>query len=498
MSRISYLKSLHELERIAQGKGKNGIDKSKLEEDFLRFSAYNQEKKLQVRFPNLYFLDGEEKKHVIEALQAINPEQAADKFDKLEAIGISGDCEIALNQPDKEYIIIASLQQIRADHYSVRRSYLNPLLQMLYQEGANIIQNFSLHEVLLSQVKAKRGALDLSEAHWFPERFVPGSYRLEVELDTPSRSIELFRKLHQNLNQISAEPKKNLLDPKKIHEIIELGVRLRRKIGSLSRYEVPKEQKFSAETNSCFLEDEKSTLFYLYQPETKKNVLVHFGESPFEMGKEPKALTVLQGAAYEHSLAELVKFNFCSPSPAVLESRIADLTTLYEQALRSGQEKQDQLLYLQRLIGELQEVQQNLAAIANPAVRTEYALRLPHELLEFIVYPSTEDPVIHDLFSKLSWNRAIRDYHRTKEFKQKYSEADEAQKAKLLQEVKSNLIFRTQQNEEINLWLYQNHRDFCQEQGIEFDVVGDKTDKDKADEEVDIEIDFSEFETENQ
>ena len=218
--------------------------------------------------------------------------------------------------------------------------------------------------------------------------------------------------------------------------------------------------------------------------------MVHFGESPFETGKEPKVLTVLQGNAYEHSLAELTRLNFFSPSSAVLESRITDLTILYERALRSGQEKKDQLLYLDRLISELKEARENFEIIANPAMRTEYALRLPHELLEFIVYPSTEDPVVHDLFSKLSWNGAIRDYHNTNGFKQQYLEADEAEKAKLLQEVKSNLIFSTQQNEEINLWLYQHHRYSCQGQGIEFEVVGNEA-------EIDVDVDLSSFENDS-
>jgi len=464
MSRVGYLKTLHELEKIARGKGKNGLDKNKLEEDFLRFSAYSKRNKLQVRLPSLYHLNGEEKKNmeeVLASLGTISPE-------KVEAIGFSGDYEAL---PCKEAIIITSLQQIRADHYSAGRSYLNPLLEVIFQEGINLIQNFSIHEALFGKVKAKRGELDLTETHLFPERFLAGAYRLEVELETPSSTVNEFITLHQMLNEMVRDSKAKLLEPREIYEITARGLQLRGKLGSLSRYEVPAKKIFSAETNSCLVEEERSSSFYLYIPNSKKNIMVYFGESPFEVGKKPAALKVLEGNSQEHSLAELVKGEVFNPSLAVLESRIEDLTTLYEDALRSRQQKQDQFLHLKRLIVELKEAQENLSVIANPKMRTEYALKLPHEMLEFIVYPSTGDAVIHNLLAKLSWNRPIRDYHNTEAFKLKYAEADEAQKARILEEVRTNLIFRTQQNEDVNFWLYQNHQEFCEKQGIEFEVL---------------------------
>ena len=471
MVRYDYLKALYELGKIAQGE--NGIDKSKLEEDFLRFSVYSPGRILQVRSPNVYLLEGEERKNFSKVIRTIGI-QSPDSIPEVAAIGISGDFEALSSQQVNDYIIVASLQQVNADHYSDRRSYLNPLLQVIFQEGAKLIQNFSIHEAVFGKVKAKRGHLVLADISLFPEQFSAGPYSLELELDTPTKTIEEFRNFHQILEQIISDPKRNILDPKMIEEVTERGLQLRRKIGSLSRYEIPTERVFKVETNSCLLEDHQNASYYLYHPELKKNVVVYFGVPPLPCERKPRALTLLQGDAQEHTLAELVKLNFLNPSLAVLKSRIEDLDQLYQQTYRSRQEEEKETRQLRQLIHQLQKVGKDLAGINNPAMRTDYALRLPHEMLEFLVYPSSEDPVIHHLLSRLSWNKSIRDYHHTEAFKLRFTEADQVQRSKLIREVKTNLIFRTQQNEEVNLWLYQYHQPFCQSQGIEFQVRGKK------------------------
>ncbi len=456
----------HFLKRVASGKS-GYVDTNQLEKDFIAFSAYVPESQLLVVAPKLYQLQGEERARYAAALQAMGYEGETPS-----AIDISG----AFNgQSNPNTIVIASLNQNVADHLLSERQFLNPLLENLFIDGKKLLMDFTIHSALYGTVSCLAPGADgeplcLEEAHLFPEKFNKGQYTLRLQLETPERFVQGFMELEQALNAIKAEPKLSLLDKGKVDDVASKAIALRRSMGALSRYEVPETNVFDVETNSCIVNCNGSTMFYLYEPTKGRNIAVHFGGSPFT--EEPRGLIVLNGEDYQETLVSLVKMGIFAPSPALLESRITDLTTMYANAAR-GMKKplSEGYLDFKKLIEKLREIHTQLCAKANPEYRKEFALMQPTELLEFFVYPATDDPVVHELLPRMSWNASIREYHDSLGFMDRFEKATDKQRKDMLVLVKSNIMFSNQQNNNVNLWLYQNHKEFCEKSGIKFKLM---------------------------
>jgi hypothetical protein len=85
-----------------------------------------------------------------------------------------------------------------------------------------------------------------------------------------------------------------------------------------------------------------------------------------------------------------------------------------------------------------------------------------------MVCPEQDDPVLHELLPKLSWNSSLRGYHDTRSFRERFAKSDEHARAALLTGISSNLFFNYQQNNDANTWLYANHRELCEKQGLRF------------------------------
>jgi len=448
---------MHRLKRII--KGDKSLDTSELENDFLAFSAYSSSRELTVKEPMLYPLRDEEIQHFRKAMAASGYSSEAP-----EAIDISGGFSYTKGL---DTLIFTSLRQLNADHLLDDRSYLNPLIEKVYSEGILLVRDFAVHESLYGRVTAKSGGLDLREVHIFPEKFRPGPYTLQVELDTPSKTVRKFRELHEELDQFTEQPKSFMLDSSKIDLVTKKAINLRKLLGSLSRYERPETQKYQIETNSCLIRNGSGTQFYLYSPQQHRNVLVYFGGSPFSENKQPRDLLVLDGERHQYTLAELAKLDFFQPSQPVLQRRIEELNALYENAARAMDRRLEHTTF-EKLIEKLQGVKRTFQETINEKMRNEIIRKQSPELLEFIVYPNTEDPIIHELLPRLSWKSSLRQYHDTPDFIERFERADEAQREELLNAVLSNLVFSNQQNNDVNRWLEHNHGDFCEEQGIVF------------------------------
>ncbi len=448
------------LKRIAR-QARGALDTTKLEQDFLDFSSYMPEKTLLVELPRLYKLKGKEREHFSEVLSLLEI-----KADVPEAVDFSGSFDYSSMS---DAIAFVSLQQLNADHYSSSRSYLNLLLQEIYSNGAQIIKDFAIHEGVCSKVTCRRGGLDLREAHLFPERFIPGPYLLEVELETPKGVIKRFMELGELLEQFKKSPQEHILNPEKVQKAVSETTALRKDLGSLSRYDQPKTQTFDANTNSCIIRNENNTLFYLYSPEQKRNILVYFGESPFPE-EEPRNLVIMKGDEHHHTLAQLVEFGIFKPSDNILEMRIADLAYMRDSMIRDKTKGNG--LDIQKLIDSLEIAQEYFSETLNPEMRRSYVTRLSPELIEFMVYPAIDDPIIHELLPRVSWNKTVRSYHDTRNFIVQFEKANKKEKRAMLKEVQSNLMFCNQQNNNVNVWLYQNHKELCSGQGLKFEVNG--------------------------
>lgn len=458
MTRLDDLRNLYLLKKLNDGPDK--LDTNSLEQDFLTFSRYCQGKVLCVQPPKLYPLQGDQPEQVRLALEALGITAAAP-----ESIDVSGAFD---RHTLDDIMIFVSLQQITADHYESSRSYLHPLIEKIYTTGAQLVRDFAVNEVLVGRVVRKCGKLDLKEAHLFPEKFSCGPYKLSVELDTPAKTVNGFMHFIEMIGDFEAAPQ-NILAPQKIGEAVKSAVSLRTKLGSLSRYDRPSTQSFEAETNSCVVRDDVNTFFYLYSPECKTNILVYFGESPFAPGRQPKELLVLRGKEHQYSLAKLVELGVFKPSPAVLQERIAALDNVYESVARSSGTIvcSDEFGQLRK---ELVKAQKFYEGVHNEEMRRQFVARAVPEGLEFMVYPATNDPIVHELLPRLSWNKAVRLYHNSDRFIKKFESGDETVRKQMLDELASCLMFSNQQNNAVNLWLYNNHNDFCVREGIVFDV----------------------------
>lgn len=458
---LDHLREIYRLKRISSGRA--GLNLGRLERDFLEFSTYNPEKTLTVRMPRMYNLHGDERQHYADVLEKLGAAR-----DVPNAIDISGAHD---HQSSLDVVVFVSLAQLNADHVAHVRSYLNPLLEVAYGEGGLTMRDFSIHEALYGRVAAKRGDLDLAEARLFPSRFTKGPYTLRVELDTPNNTLRRLRDLAERLKEIKASPKK-ILDHDAVNTAASEGVALREKLGALSRYQIPKARVFEVQTDSCVMRTENSTLFYLYSRGKNKNVLVYFGERPFREGHEPAAgeLCILDGDQNQHTLAALVRAGIFKPNASVLRQRIENLKQHYDNAIRAGI-AEEAYMDFKDLLAELENAYEYLDAIVNPEMQVENVLRRPPEILEFLVCPTTEDPVVHELLPRVSWNKAVRLYNNTRRFIAEFEKRDDAGRKALLNEAASNIIFTSNQNNDVNVWLYQNHRDTCRDAGIKFKVL---------------------------
>lgn len=465
LSPLAKMDDLFDLKYAIEGKERR-VNTTQLEKDFISFSAYCPEHTLTVKIPRLYSVEGEERKHLAAALGAA-PESNGSTLPK--EIDISGYFP-GTKLPRR--LVFLSASQFESDHDTASRSYLNPLLEQVYGSGATLLRDFSLHEALCGELSCRRGELELEEAALFPHKFSSGSYTLRTKLDTPARTLQKFQELEKLLMEAEASPAEFMLNPEKMEGATKKALELRQRLGSLSRYRSPENTAFEAEVNSVILRRHENTLFYLYSPALQRNFLVYFGKNPFSEVREPSELVVLKGKEHQHTLAKLVEYDFFLPSGEVLNDRIKVMRSAYEEACRKNETAAPGATSDYReLLENLSKAEATLERIGLPERRKEYVLNLPKEWLEFLVYPATEDPIVHELLPRLSWNREVRRYHNSGKFKYLFHEADSEGRKELLQKVTANLLFRHQQNNDVNLWLYQNYQKECEEAGITFEVV---------------------------
>jgi len=460
---VEYLRMLYELGKAARGE-KRHFNTSKLEEDFLRFSSYCPQRSIIARVPTLYQLHGDEQRHVADACAVLGIQLAQ----LPEAIDISGGIGI---ESAADTLIFASSQQLQADHCSNARSYLNPLIERIYAEGSALISSFGIHEALCGRVNYYLGELDLNDIGILPHKFSSGPYEMSVSLDTPNKTVAAFHSFVDKMQSLKENPKAFLLHPTKVEEITHDSLSLRARLGALSRYNIPETNDFAATTNSCMLKKEETTLFYLYQPQKNRNILVYFGNSPFTAEQAPpEDLIILDGRAHEQTLAKLLDMDIFLPSASVLEQRITDLTKVYESAARTLQAPLNGNTDFMRLLSELNKMKTYFTEVVNPALHKEEVLRQPAEIVELMVCPATDDPVIHELLPRLSWNTNLRKYHNTLRFIRDFGKLGDDEKKTVVRDLTANISFHNHQNNDVNLWLYKNYRDLCAQAGAHFEV----------------------------
>jgi len=463
---LQELRELQKLKDIAleqQGR----INTSQLEQDFVRFSSYSPKAALKVQLPKLYTIQGEEKTHIQQALVALGlqKENAPPIFPK--ALDIAGEFEY---HPSKEALLFVSPTQFRADHYSSVRSYLNPLVENIYSEKIALLRDFTKQEAVIGLIERKRANLNLEQIALYPHLFTSGPYELRVKLDTPTKMISAFCSLQQKIKELEQNPKQTMLQPKVVEKTTATALHLRNILGNLSRYEQPESQECIVATNSCIVRTTASTLFYLYAEKIQKNILVYFGEDPFTKKEKPSQLEVLAGEGQAETLHQLIKAGIYNVSLPLLQQRIREITQLYDVGKQNFPHESDHTDF-NELLTKLTTIESYFQAVINPAARLKYIEKIDHELGQFMVCPASEDIVTYQLLPRLSWNESVRMYHQTLTFITKFQQAQELEKRAMLHKVISNMAFDSQQNKDVNVWLYQNHKSLCQEENILFEVI---------------------------
>ncbi len=480
MAQDTLLSRLRELQRLTRVKeavdsSQGKRDTSLLERDFLSFAGYVPHRSLTVHLPQLYALDAEQHTQLQQSFIAIRKEMSI----LPNAIDISGSSDPL--EP-ASHVVILSPNQLNADHITSLNSYLNPLLEKVYSDAALLLRDFTIHESIIGTVQMKRGDLLLSEAHIFPERFLPGPYTLSTLLDTPTGTIRKFREISsafaiekkndsEKNNGLNNKLQKLLLDKEKLTKITSLALNLRKKIGSLSRYTCPENQEISVETNTCIVRTLEGTNYYLYIPDQHKNIVISFRKDEFK-SKSHQHLLELNGKSYENTLAKLVELGVYEPSSAVLDDRISHLEHLYEQASRgAGTSLREEHTEFMSLLDSLKSARTYFQEVVNKEKRKEYASRISPELLEFMICPKIDEPLVHELLPRLSWNRTIRTYHNVRKFIHFFNQGDTSKKKEMLHNLFANMIFQHQQNNTVNTYLYEHYKQFCVDEGVQFKMI---------------------------
>jgi hypothetical protein len=435
------------LKQIATG-GKPSL--SSLEEEFIEYSLPSDRKGFLVRPPLMHKLAAEQTSRYSLALSSLGLD--ASGIDEIDITGV-----VPSLQYNPEFIII-SAQQLKADHCVGRRAYLTPLVEKVYSEGAELIRDFSIHEPLIGRVSARIGGIALSDLKK-TSSITPGPYTLSLTLDTPELTIKDFIGLYSTLDAIITDPKPSLLDPIQVKSITHRAITLRKRLGSLSRYRNPEGSTFEAETNSV----QVSTGYYLYSPENNSNAFIYFGANP--MQSVPPGITIIDGDRKD-SLPKLMELGFYHASQGVLEERIAAFDRIEEKG--SGAMAHNGISYL---VDELKKARSYFSQVLNPDMRDRFAIGMEEEILEYFVYPSSEDAVLHQLLPRLSYSKAIKRYHDPDNFVREFEAEDDHTRIRVLSEISSQIIFNNMQNLDTNIWLYRNHHEFCEANGFSFDVV---------------------------
>lgn len=159
-----------------------------------------------------------------------------------------------------------------------------------------------------------------------------------------------------------------------------------------------------------------------------------------------------------------------TPSRSILDQRITTLQNLYLQASRQDQTNATNHSEYASLLEKLQEAQTTLRHMGEGyAVR--WVSRQPAPVIESIVRPAKDTSFEYALLGRLSWSPAIREYNDTKSFTSIFQAAPEEDQLSMLENVAADLLFSHQQNNDVNLFLYQNYQQMCQDHGFVFDVV---------------------------
>ncbi|MBT5271822.1 hypothetical protein HN695_06670 [Candidatus Woesearchaeota archaeon] len=463
MGTLDFLRNIARLKKIARG-GNGALDTSRLEQDFLMFSQYTGKRELVVKRPSLFRLDGDDSEHFKDAILSLGSND--DSIPR--ACDISG---AYLANPELDNIVIVSPNQLNADHIFESRSHLNVILKKIYGDGARLLRDFTVHEAVLGEAQYMSGELNLGEISLFPERFKKGPYQVEIKLDTPSKTISDIKGFFDFLDQVEESPKKAILDPAQI-ERAKKGIGLRERLGSLSRYDYPELQSFKVNTNHCVIKNKDSTYYFLHNAKENRNAVVYFGVNPFEESKVPYGLEVINGEDPKDALVKLVEFGVFDPSEALLEQRITALQEMYDSASRAKRKKAtDDKSDYNTLLTKLNRVKDYFAKVINPELRRAYTERQEPEIMEFIVHPASDSPTIHELLPRVSWNHTIRDYHDTNYFIESFHAATEEGRKEIVHQVAANIMFSHHQSQDTNLWLYLNHRELCEQEGISFKVA---------------------------
>ncbi|MDO8556713.1 MAG: hypothetical protein Q7R96_06095 [Nanoarchaeota archaeon] len=460
---MDWLRLLKEAQRWRDITKGTNIDIDQIAKDFLQFSQQQPTRTLLVKQPTLYSVEGKELDHLVNARTVLglpnNPLPTG--------IDIGG---ISDTKDPLATLIILSLEQHQADHKRRARSHLNPLLEKIYTEGIPLLQDFAIHEALLGNIGTQRGTLKLEETAIFPERFQTGPYTLTVTLETPTGTVQTFNQLHDKITQGRTTPEETLLDPTTLEALTTTALTLRKKIGALGRYRKTN-NTFQVTTNTIIIEQPGRKLFYLYQPITQKNILVYFGTNPFADKEEPEHLTILDGNE-AGTLPYLVDSDIYRPSKTILEQRLRQLTNIYEQAARTTGTT-DNLEAIEKLLKTLAEAENYFKRVKNTELRKGYVRENPI-LAEFLCRPQEsyeQDAVIHELLPRLSNNPTVRTYNNTQLFIPTFEQHDATGKKQLLEAVVASTLFTNYQNNDVNNWLYNNYKAFCEHQGITFKVL---------------------------
>lgn len=453
--RMRYLVKLKQIHEARTGI----VNKDSLSEEFLRFSQILPPGKLLVHQPKMYKVRGEEIKHLNDALDF--HQQMHLDIDEIDMTG-------GTNYESIDNIIILSMAQINADHITRSRSYLNPLIENVFKNGHQLISNFSINHALTGIVKSYSDGIELNEAHLFPNRFEKGKYRLETCLDTPSNTIADYKRLTDTLEGFVAQPKRSMLDKRLVEDTTRLALNLRKELGALSRYQ-SSDPNFSSSTNSVIRIKSDNTEFFLYSEKHDENVLVYFGENRFK--KEPYDLEIIDGSKSDKALTRLLELDFLKVSRDVMQRRLEDLKMIYDETIRKEQTSSESGSELSTIIRKLEEVYQASGNHHNDESKKNFLLKQPTELYEFAICPATEDPVIHEILPRVSWNKYLREYQNTIRFISGFERASEEYRSNLLSNVTSSILFNNQQNNDVNFWLYKNHEVFCRDQGIGFEII---------------------------
>lgn len=447
--------------------------------------------------PSLYSITGNQVRIYQEALDFLGQSVKLDTSQEY-LIDRTGFCpalvlnnDVPFNYMENNFIVV-SLEQSNAETINPKYSFLERLMDGVFNEFSDTITTFTRSEPVIGKISnavIEKGVEKFLLDKAYKDK---NAVDIDVSIRTPTDAIKNLGVLMNGISNIEKVPE-TVTNSSLVAELYNTASALKDEHKKLSDLILPKSEILNSEVSSFKYYDKDMSLYYF---RTDNPVFIFFASTP-ELAKsiedcfEPE-YTILNGTDSSRLinnlldirmvdyLAEFVEYIRDSSAPkqasSSLFSGLKAMTDKNTSDLPKEWHDLNDVATVLRLgnpsdIGgriKNYEVLGSTSDLEN--MRGQYIRSLAADIKNKIIFPrnESEDKLTCDLISRCSPSDALNTYRDTLKFIDYFSKLEEGQKADMIKEVDKQMCFENQNNLLVNIWLNSNYSDLCTSAGVSF------------------------------